>query len=174
MCFCTAATVKHQRPSICPSDLRVLVDALLSSQIFNRAELKAIHWVCRSLAQALVVLDLDKQAVSPAGTPSDAAPQLTREKFPDSGGNPAPEVLRRQQRAPRGGEEPSADPTVEQREPTLQMAAVRRRFRELSMAVHPDKCTHPGAEQVLSPWSQPRRMFRWHPRLGHAAAPQSA
>ena len=32
--------------------------------------------------------------------------------------------------------------------PAPEAEAVRRRYRQLSVAVHPDKCTHPDAEKV--------------------------
>lgn len=55
--------------------------------------------------------------------------------------------------------EPSAEPLIaslpdgvtvaaEAPPPVLEAVAVRRRYRELSVAVHPDKCTHPDAEKA--------------------------
>lgn len=98
---------------------------------------------CRVLALALEVLNLSPAAINSVNAPA-------------SGDDASATACNLSQSCEMPATESSnyrlGDFTTSFEGATLQLelegAAVRRRYRELSAVVHPDKCTHPDAEKV--------------------------
>ena len=97
------------------------------------------------MALAIEVLDLRRAAIAPVNAPASGgdAPATacnlsqSREKSIPATESSNPHL---------GYFTTSFEGDIQQLE--LEGAAVRRRYRELSALVHPDKCTHPDAEKV--------------------------